>query len=325
MGLFGDLVKGALGGFPTIPDAPEAPFVDPSQVQVDTIAGNQRALPALMELGEGINAYNLQQRAKALGSVPQFNEIAQQGSENLLSELRGELPDDVVNQVQRRSNATAYAGGYGGSPMADNLIARDLGLTSLDLSTRARASAPNWLGSLYSMLVPPQFDVQSGFVSPGQGIASEQWNETNRFNRDWLQEQLDSIPDPEQAAIANGVGQITDLAAMAALGWAGGAVGGMLGGAGGAVMGGQMGGAIGGGGGIGGSAGQFGGLLGGMMGGGTSGASVATTPNWGQYYPGPVGGYLPTVQVSPFGMGQGPVYNPSADIYSVGGYSYGGY
>lgn len=327
MGLFGDLVKGALGGFPTIPDAPTPAFVDPSQSQLDSVHGNQQALPSLETLGEGVNSYNLQQRAKALGAIPGFTDISTTGSNLLDSQLHGELPSDVTSQVNRRANAKAYAGGYGGTGSGDNLSARDLGLTSLDLTRQGQAAAPSWLSMLNSIAVPPQFDVQSGFLSPTQRIASDQWNETNRFNTQWLQNQLNSIPDPETAAIAGDVGAITDVVATAALAWAGGALGAAAGGAAGAAIGGQLGGAIGGGGGAGGAASQFGGTIGSLMGGGgsTGGASVATTPNWGQFYPGGQGGYIPSVQqVNPLGSGSSNVYNPNADIYSLGGYSYGG-
>lgn len=321
-GIFGTLVQGALGGFATIPDAPQAPFVDPSQAQMDSIRGNQRALPELMELGEDVNAYNLQQRAKALGSVPNFGAISQAGGDALLSMTRGELPQDVANQVQRRANVRAYQGGYGGSGMSDNLTARDLGLTSLDLQQRGIGMAPGWLTSMFNLSAGPQFNVESGFLTPGQGIAAQQWNETNRYQRDWLQNQLDSIPDPEQAAIAESVGQLTDVVATAALAWAGGGLGAMTGIAGGAAMGGQIGGALGGGGGLGGAASQFGGALGGLIPASVA-APTAVTPNWGQSYPGPYGGYLPPVQqqVNPFGGGS--VYNPSADIWGLGGYSMG--
>lgn len=50
--------------------------------------------------------------------------------------LRGEIPQDVLDQVSRTAAYKALSGGYGGSQMASALKARDFGLTSLDLQKR---------------------------------------------------------------------------------------------------------------------------------------------------------------------------------------------
>lgn len=253
MGAFGDLTRvglqaAGLESFPGIPDVPPAPFVDPQDAQQAAIQGNYRALPDIERLGRSTDRYNLDQRIKALsGFVPGFTDIQSAGSSSLLSMLRGELPSDVSDEVRRQANARAFAGGFGGSGASGALQARDLGRTSLDLVGMGQARAPGWLGTMGNLL-PQQFNVESGFLSPQQQIVSEQWNESNRYNRDWLQNQLDSLPDPETAAIAQSVGQMTDLVASAALAWAGGGIGGMIGGAGGAMGGAQLGGMLGGGG-----------------------------------------------------------------------------
>lgn len=320
MGLFGDLVKGAMGGFPTVPDAPTAPFVNPEDAQMASIKGNRAALPELEGLGEDVNSFNLQQRAKALDSVPGFRDVQAGGTDVLTNLLSGKVAPDVASQVGRRANAHAFQGGYQGSGMADFQDARNYGLTSMDLQGRGLAAAPGWLQSLMGTNVPPEFNVQAGFMSPTQTLGAQQWNESNRYQRDWLQNQLESIPDPETAAIAADVGGIADVVGTAALAWAGGALGVAAGGAAGGAIGGQLGGAIGGGGGTGGAASQFGGTIGSLMGGGgsSSGSSIPTIPNWGQYITPPS-----FQQVSPYGGPSGG-YNPGADIYSLGGYGYGG-
>lgn len=278
MGLFGTLVTGALGGFPKKPDLPSAAYVNPGESQQQAIDANAGALPGLMDLGSDVNAYNLSERAKALtAGIPGYDAISKKGSDVLLSQLNGVIPDDVASAIGRRSNARAFAGGYGGSEAARNLESRDLGLTSLDLIQRGQAAAPGWLTSLYNLGVPQQFNVQSGFLSPTDVISTNQWNETNRFNTQWAQNQLDALPDPETAAIAKDVGQLTDLVATAALAWAGGGIGGMIGGAGGASMGGALGGQAGG------AAGGFdiGSIIGSLMGGG--GGQQQTLPNYAPY------------------------------------------
>lgn len=314
MGIFGDLVKMGFDSFPKIPDAPDAPYVSPQIAQADSIAGNQAVLPSLQNIGRDINSYNLTERAKALNAgIPDYKRLTGANTSLLEDQLSGKIPDDVAAQVQRRSNSRAYAGGYGGSPAADNLFARDLGLTSMDIQARGQANLPPWLSLMGNLNVPPQFNVEGGFISPGQQIAAQQWNETNRFSQQWLQNQLDSIPDPETAAIANDVAGIADLIGTAALAWAGGAIGGMAGGAAGSTAGSQLGGMMGGGGGGGGM--DIGSIVGSLMGGGGASAAPATSA---ATYPGAYYGYLPPSQqtVNPFGS------NPSYPN-TLGGYAYG--
>jgi hypothetical protein len=144
--------------------------------------------------------------------------------------------------------------------MADNLQARDLGLTSLDLQRQGASALPGYLATVGQLGMPQQYTPQMDFLNPAQQIGAEQWNETNRYGRDWLVNQLKAIPDPEKAAIAGDLGGIADVvgtAALAALGGVGGAAVGMGAGAG-ASLGSSIGTAGGGGGGSG----------GGMVGGG---------------------------------------------------------
>lgn len=308
MGVFGTLVQGALGGFPTIPDAPAAPFVDPQSAQAASITGNMRALPDLMQLGSSVNQYNLAERAKLLSAgVPGYRAIADAGGEALAAGLRGELTDDLAREVSRRTNAQAFGGGYGGSGFGRALEARDLGRTSYDVQRAALAQAPGWLNTIGNLSVGQPFDVRSGFLSPEQQILASQWNETNRFNRDWLQNQLDSIPDPEQAALAQSVGSMTDLVASAALAWAGGGIGaagagGMAGGMG-AAQGGMMG-------------SQFGAMLGGGQ--NSSSANIGALMG-GMWQPTPAtmpsSGFSPYAQVNPLGQS---IWDP----YMMGGYNF---
>lgn len=303
MGVFGTLVQGALGGFPEKPDVPRAPFVDPQSAQQTAISGNYSALPELERLGRGVDKYNLSQRLQMLSQgIPGFTDIREAGSDALLSQLRGEIPQDVGDELQRNANARAFAGGYGGSGMAGNLTARDFGRTSMDLINRGQAVAPGWLGTLGSLL-PEQFNVQSGFLSPSEQINAGQWNETMRYNRDWLQNKLDSLPDPETAAIAESVGGLTDMVAAAALAWAGGGIGGAIGGAGGGMIGSQLGGMFGGGGTP--QSSDIGAIIGSAW-----TPTAATTPATPMYQP--------YQTVDPLG-----VYNPGM----VGGYqmNYGGF
>lgn len=64
-------------------------------------------------------------------ATPNYNELLASLTGNFLSNLSGQLPMDVQNQIMDAANARAYAGGYGGSGLGRNLTLRDLGLNSL--------------------------------------------------------------------------------------------------------------------------------------------------------------------------------------------------
>lgn len=245
LGIFGDLVIDAMGGFPKKPDVPTAPNVNPQKEQLNTAQGNLAALPTLEEIASGVDSFNLSQRNKALtAAIPGYTNLVAGESGTLGSWMRGEIPNDVIGQVERSGAAHAIEGGYGGSQMATNLTARDLGLTSLDLQGRAMSALPSYLNTVGNLAVPKQFDVTSGFLTPQQDISTQQWNELARFDQQWLNNQLKALPDPATAAIAKDVGGIADVVGTALLTWAGGiggaAVGGAAGGAAGGALGGQM-------------------------------------------------------------------------------------
>lgn len=166
-------------------------------------------------------------------------------SGTLGSWLQGQIPADVAGQVGRTDTAKAIAGGYGGSPLANNLTLRDLGLTSLDMQRMGEQALPGFLGNVAGLAVPQPFDVTSGMLTPGQDLSAEQFNEMNRFSQQWLQDRLSSLPDPATAAISKDVGGIADLAGTALLAWAGGGIGGLsgMGASAGSMLGAQAGGA----------------------------------------------------------------------------------
>lgn len=259
MGLFGTLIEGAMGGFPKKPTVPNAPTVSPQGAQQQATTGNLAALPGLEDLAGQLNTFNQGQRTKALvGNIPGYQGVSQAAGDLLQAQLRGQISPDVASAVQRASNAKAFAGGFGGSGMADNLTARDLGLTSLDIQRQGQAALPSYLNTMFGIGVAPQWNPAQDFITPTQQIGAEQWNAQNQFQRDWLANQLASMPDPFKAAIAKDMGEMTDN-----LTTVGGILGdnfNILGGSGGGLinsfLGGKMG-AMGGG---------AGGMMGGMMG-----------------------------------------------------------
>jgi hypothetical protein len=94
------------------------------------------------------NAFNRAQLLESLGiQVPGYQEAQAKRAENALALLRGELPPDVLAQVQRKAAGQAVQGGYAGSAAGRNLVARDIGRTSLDLANLGGQQFANILGT----------------------------------------------------------------------------------------------------------------------------------------------------------------------------------
>lgn len=185
------------------PELPDLPAIDLGEEQRKSIRGNISALPEAQTLAERVNLFNQDQLLKSLRTViPGFDDITSGVSENIISGLRGELPQDVQDFITNRSAAQAIEGGFAGSNMARNLEARDLGLTSLQLTDKSLNSATHWLSAGRQLLTAPQMDVTSSFVSPLQQAQFDVSERNTRWNFDWFKNQLAAQPEPwEQSVI----------------------------------------------------------------------------------------------------------------------------
>lgn len=113
-----------------------------------TIGEAEQLTPRTRELEAQRNAFARAQLLESLGiQVPGYQEAQAKRTENALALLRGELPPDVLAQVQRQSAARSLAGGYAGSQAARNLTARDIGRTSLALQQAGGQQFANILGT----------------------------------------------------------------------------------------------------------------------------------------------------------------------------------
>lgn len=212
--ILSDLITKAMGGYAKKPKVPLAPHVSGQESQIQAAKGNLAALPDLENLSDQTNTFNVSQYKKRMGQlVPGYEGIMGSASGNVSDWLNGVLSPDVASAVRRNSNVRAFSGGYGGSGMADNLQARDLGLTSLDLQKLGQSALPGFLGAS-QLGAPAQFNPANDFMTTQSQIGLNQWNENNRYGRDWLQNQLDAIPDPAKAAIARDMGTLANPAGM---------------------------------------------------------------------------------------------------------------
>jgi hypothetical protein len=143
--------------------------------------------------------------------LPGWSDMQKEGSKNTLSLLRGEIPQDVQDQLRRNSAYKSFTGGYGGSGMSKALTARDFGLTSLDLMGKGENSAQRWMG------------MSEGAVSPWTITGKEQADQTMKNNLyqqavDQFKYNVMAAPDPASAGLFNTIATIGGTAASFGMG-----------------------------------------------------------------------------------------------------------
>lgn len=223
---------GFLGSlFATEPKVPKFKPIDTTKEQASAVSGNIANFGDVSKLAGDMNTFNQDQLNKMLASaVPGYQNMLQGIGDRIGGFLNGEIPKDVSDQIGRNAAYQSLSGGFGGSGMARNLVARDLGMTSLDLIGKGIDAGTRWLATARQNAVAPQFDPSSMFITPAQRIATTEFNTTGKFQRDWMQNQLDSqysLGTKFSNAMTD-LGQgITGLATSAAGSLAGGAGGGI--------------------------------------------------------------------------------------------------
>ena len=170
---------------------PEYPELE--EAQKDAAAANKKILPELQDIATSVNTFNQAEIQRLIKlSMPDLDEINQNISSNILEWSKGNLGKGVEDLVARKTAEQAVAGGYGGSGMHRSLTARDLGLTSLEMTSKALSSAERWTASVRQNQTAPTYDVTSMFISPAQKFAA---NEA-KWQRDLYAETMAAAPNP---------------------------------------------------------------------------------------------------------------------------------
>ena len=190
--------------FGSKPVVPNLPRVSLAGEQAASIAANQAALPASEALASSTNAFNQQQLTQMLNTmIPGFSSQSAQMSKNTSALLSGEIPADVSEAISQSGSARALGGGYAGSGSGRNLVARDLGLTSLNLMNEGQKSLESWTGEMSRIAEPGQYNVEKAFVNPEQMYQSTNEQNIQQFQRNMTQNQIDAAPDPVAAGVLN--------------------------------------------------------------------------------------------------------------------------
>lgn len=181
-----------LGQKPTVPNLPT---INLGTEQQKAIAANQAALPSAEKLVGAANQFSQSQINQMLEqAIPGYSSIAKTISGNIASEVSGQIPTDVQQQVENLTAGQALAGGYAGSGAHGALVARDLGLTSLDLTQQGLSSMEGWTRTAASLYEPSMINVSSMFITPMQEYQTTNEQNVQQFQRQWMANQIAAQP-----------------------------------------------------------------------------------------------------------------------------------
>lgn len=217
-----------------IPDVPQLEKITPAEEQKKAIAGNLANFDAAATLTDKTNTFSFDQQMKNITKLmPGFAGMLDQESGNISSLLKGEIPQDVQDMIKRMTAFKSMSGGFSGSEAGSNLTARDFGLTSLSLmesGAKQLDAASRWMSQAFS----PAMNITSMFLTPVQQYGMDVEERNTQWNREWLQDKVNALPDPSRAAIGQAIiktdDQIMSMASSVLGILGGGGMGGLGGG-----------------------------------------------------------------------------------------------
>lgn len=191
-------------------DKPVVPYFVPTDTgrsQKTAIGNNLGSFDMSSRLASKTNAFNQEEAQKAFNEFTggQGAGMFSKANENIDDYLSGIVPDDVSSAINRSSAAKALGGGFGGSQMHGDLTARDLGLTSLDLQKFGVQALPGIISSQQSSRGARMMDPSSMFVTPTQQLGIDERYNDSLFDRNWMANQVEAMPDPTSVAYAQGI------------------------------------------------------------------------------------------------------------------------
>lgn len=144
------------------------------QVMPDVLDNVKMTMPEIFGIAHDVNQYNERVRKNRTGG--KFQETIMQEGANLSAMEKGQVPQDVIDQINRMvaenlGGAFDPSAGMGGSATAAD-AARRLGLTSLDIMQTGMSMAPSWRSNVDSFIYKPQ-NVMADFISPVAAITSD--------------------------------------------------------------------------------------------------------------------------------------------------------
>lgn len=151
------------GGVPQVPA--------PAASAGAALSGNISNLAQLYNLAGNVNAFQTgQARAPLIAGLPNYENMLAQSSGNIGSLLKGQIPADVLSQIEQGAAERGIATGSAGSPNANAAMLRALGLTSLGLQTQGEQELTAAIGRTPQ---PPLMNPATFLVGPEQQQQAE--------------------------------------------------------------------------------------------------------------------------------------------------------
>lgn len=175
------------------------------KLAADVALASKFSLPFVFQTANKVQRRNERQRDRMTGGT--FGDTIKQEGANILSLERGQVPQDVVESIQRlvaenlggAFDPTAQGGGFAMSNTAAD-TARRLGLTSLDLMKTGMAFGNSWRSNVDSFLYKPQEAMRDFYLPQAQlsmNLAQQQYASENDIARQA------AMPNPQVTGAAN--------------------------------------------------------------------------------------------------------------------------
>lgn len=146
----------AWGGIPQVPN--------PGATAGAAIGANLSNLNKILNLGSNINLWSNQQALNQVRTgLPLYDAMTLQSSNNIMDQISGRAPDDVVDMLIRRGAERGILTGTTGSMNNDAALLRALGLNSLDMMKMGEQNLTNAINRTPR---GPMFDPTKMFISP---------------------------------------------------------------------------------------------------------------------------------------------------------------
>jgi hypothetical protein len=147
-------------------EAANMPGLDINKISGESLDSLYSQIPNAARSTNLINQTNLDQLNQMWGQVPGANQMQAQQATNINDWLKGNMSKEITDQVHRSAAVRAIGGGYGGSGMMRNLVARDLGMTGYGMQQAAMPMANQYQQTQFQTRLPQLARIQDYTVNP---------------------------------------------------------------------------------------------------------------------------------------------------------------
>lgn len=163
------------------------PFTNPGMWELNVPGMAAQSMQLGMNEAPTLDRFNMNQLQQMLDqAMPGWRSAMAQMTKTNADLLAGRVPQDVSDQITRSAAFSSLTGGMGGggagTAMAGKTItARDLGLTSLDLTQKGQSQALQQMSFARNYLMPQPVNPMS-LVPLSDIMSAKEWEKTATYN-----------------------------------------------------------------------------------------------------------------------------------------------